>query len=639
MQLADQPDGRAGVPPLGLGAQLSAWLQTARNASLRLLRVGAMVRRKEAASDWQGEAWTETLGQVIADLDRLNHDTERDFLRIGGKLAEFIEAVNLISSELTALANLISGEHGLRESQALTCALDRSIEMGAHSEEGNGVLGGMRQEADRLKRILAGFKGTVSTFRTLGVLTHIETARLGRAGADFGNLADEVKSLAADVQARVENALDTAALLIPPIESALENVSALEQGQANELPSLIAGVQASLSSFRDMQTGAHDSAVRLGAQYAAISDLFTRLIVAIQFHDITRQQVEHVIDMLRRLCSETVGENGGISSGRRDRAAIVALQSSQLADAAEKFAGSAASIARSLDDIATHVLEMADESRTLSGLSADEKDSFFLQMEQGCTAILARLGLCAKAEAATQVTSGSLSETIGRMRRSIEEIQAIEIQMLRMGLNASIRAAHTGAEGDALSVLAGTMQQVASESRQRSESLVEALGSMSEAATRLSRQGGPSPAGERGSQDGCVEGMRIAVAELHSSSERGFAQIVHIIACGARLREDLSATRKSFSVDALFAEAVGRARGMLKEMGESDQSGLSGDGSETLERGLADFARHYTMQAERDVHEGVTKAVAGAAPVAVLAEQSGSPPKEADEFGENVELF
>jgi hypothetical protein len=323
----------------------------------------------------------------------------------------------------------------------------------------------------------------------------------------------------------------------------------------------------------------------------------------------------------------------------------VALESSQLADAAEKFAASAASIARSLDDIASHVLEMADESRTLSDLSADEKDSFFLRMEQGCSAILARLSLCAKAEDATRITSRSLSETIGRMRGSIEEIQAIEIQMLRMGLNASIRAAHTGAEGDALSVLAGTMQQVTFESRQRSESLVEALDSMSEAAGRLSR-GGPAPAGERGGQEDCMEGMRMAIAELHSSTERGFAEIVHIIARGARLREDLSATRTSFSVGALFAEAVSRARGMLQEIGESHRSGLPPDGAETPEQGLADFAEHYTMQAERDVHEGATRAAAWAAPlavpaepVAVLAERSESPPKEAGEFGENVELF
>ena len=152
-------------------------------------------------------------------------------------------------------------------------------------------------------------------------------------------------------------------------------------------------------------------------------------------------------------------------------------------------------------------------------------------------------------------------------------------------------------------------------------------------------EGEPAPASERDSQDGCLEGMRIAVAELHSSSERSFAQIAQIIACGARLREDLCATRESFSVGALFAEAIGRARGTLKEIGERTQSGLSRDSAEALEPGLADFARHYTMQAEREVHAGVAKLVAGAGPFDARAELSEFPPKEAAELGENVEFF
>ena len=40
----------------------------------------------------------DSLGQVIADRDLLNHDTEQGFLSIGGKLAEFMQTVSLISS-------------------------------------------------------------------------------------------------------------------------------------------------------------------------------------------------------------------------------------------------------------------------------------------------------------------------------------------------------------------------------------------------------------------------------------------------------------------------------------------------------------------------------------------------------------
>jgi methyl-accepting chemotaxis protein len=593
------------------------------------------VRRKTAVSDFQSESGAATLEKTIALLDSLDRNTERDFLGIGEKLAEFIRTVDSISSELTALADLISGDHGSHASETLASALDCSRAMQAGAEDGVRMLGGMRREAGRLTETLSGFKSTVSTFHIIGVLTRIETAQLGSAGADFGNLADDVKVLAGNIQTGIESALGKAAQLTAPIESVLQRVSALHQGEAQDLPRVISGVLESLKSFRDMQNRTHDASIRLGARYGAISEAFNKLIVSIQFHDITRQQVEHVIEALRRLCPEPEGTGGAVRQDR-DSGAVLALQSMQLADAAEKFAASVASVIQNLDQIAAHVLEMAGESRTLSGLSEDAKNSFFLEMERGCNTILAGLGECADTEAAAQAASGGLMETIGRVHGSLEEIRLIEIQMQWMALNASIRADHIGVRGDALGVLAASMQTLASESAQRSGTLLESLAAMDQAANRMSVQGGSGPEAGRG--DG-LEAMRAAALSLHSASERSFAQMTQISARAERLREGIAEARDNFSVGELFAEGIGRARGMLKEIGEGRQSGLSPDGADGWERGLADFAAHYTMQAERDVHLGVAAAAAGVAPVAVPAGPPESPSGEAEGMGENVEFF
>jgi hypothetical protein len=114
------------------------------------------------------------------------------------------------------------------------------------------------------------------------------------------------------------------------------------------LPAFISEVMASLSAFREIQNRAQDSSARLRAEYEAISDAFKKLIVSIQFHDITRQQVEHVIEALRRVHCTSEGETGSLSRDRRGAAAVLILQSSQLADAGEKFAASVASVATQL---------------------------------------------------------------------------------------------------------------------------------------------------------------------------------------------------------------------------------------------------------------------------------------------------
>src|SRR5271166_2826196 len=134
MQCIDQ--SRPGVPPL----LRFAWLRAVWNASGRWFRAGARGRRKTAPGASQPEAPVESLARVIADLELLNQNTEQDFLRIGGKLAEFIEAVDLISSQLTALTSSDTSEPGMRASQALTCALNRSREMKVRSADNNSVL-------------------------------------------------------------------------------------------------------------------------------------------------------------------------------------------------------------------------------------------------------------------------------------------------------------------------------------------------------------------------------------------------------------------------------------------------------------------------------------------------------------------
>ena len=398
----------------------------------------------------------------------------------------------------------------------------------------------------------------------------------------------------------------------PHTLTSINNLANLFCRQTKDLPVVISGVLTNLAAFRDKQREVRESSMRLGARYDSISTAFKQLIVSIQFHDITRQQVQHVIDTLRQVFSESPDGDGGAS--RASAAVTVLLQSRQLANAGEKFAASVASVAGNMDEIAQHVLEMAGESRLLSGLSEDETHGFLLEMEKISTAMLASLSHCSSTQGSIHAASGDLA---GMIRR----------------------AAHLGAAGNVLGVLAASMQEFASECKARSRCLTETLGAMSAAANRLSGQDGSQPAGSSCAPDGDLEPMRAAVAELHSSSERSFAQIARILSCGERLSHDLAATRRSFTVGDVFAKAIVRARTMLEEIGGQAWSGLPDDGVAAPERDLADLARIYTMRAEREVHEAVAREVAGAAAASAETVVVESPPGEGGEFGVNVEFF
>jgi methyl-accepting chemotaxis protein len=546
-------------------------------------------------------AWTQTLVSIIADLEDLNGDTEQEFLRIGGEVAEFIGTVNRMSSDLSALAHLVSGEQGQRASEALTAVLERSRQMSERSEEGGRLLGKMQQQAGRFRQTLSQFSSTVATFHSLGLLTRIETARLGNAGADFGNLAEEVRLLARNVQTGVEISLDTAGELIPRIESALQEVSGLQQGQAKNLPHVISQVADSLTSFREMQHEARDASLRLGAEYAGISESFNRLIVSMQFNDITRQQLEHVIEVLKHFGAGVGNPDGASLLESAGAAGALELQSAQMANAGDKFSTSVASIARSLDEVSAHVVHMVEEGSGLSGLSG--KSSSLRQMERGCSAILSGLTQCAGADAATRRTSDGLSEKIVRMRDSIEEIRTIEMQMRRIAMNARISAEHLGPAGEALSALANSIKQRATESRQGSDALLETLGQMRDAVQQLAEHAGPESA-HMEAQDESLERMRIAVAELRSSQESTARQVAQIADLGDGLCRGIRAARAHFSIGARFAEVVGRTRERLKKVIDEIQASGFTEGDESSALALAKLAGRYTMQEQRDIHFG-----------------------------------
>ena len=603
----------------------------------RPLRWTLTALRRPFGSGSAGIGWRTTVQQVVKDLEDLNRSTERDFLAIGEKLFEFRLAARRVASDMAALTELISGEQGRNASRALTRMLEYSRTMDARIEQSAQALGQVHDLSCRIRLAFAGLHNTVSVFRTLCTLTQIETSRLGRNGADFGDLAAEVRPLSESIQSSGEGVLEASSRLDRGIQMAMRSGSELRARQLKELPALIAAVIESLQSLDERRQRAAELSARQAAQYDAVCGAVDDVVKSVQFHDITRQQIEHVAHALSQLCSAGKSGRGNPSSYPPGARAVLALESSQLSGAAGIFASSLESMERDLESIAVRVQNMAEGSRTLMGISADDQDSFFLRLEGHFTAILKMLGTCTATQAEMGSTAANLAETIGGMRESVAEIRRTEIRIRRIATNATIRATHIGAAGNALNVIAEVMQGLALDSNTNTEDVGGALDAMGGAANCVSGARGQSASGaDLGTGDVTGE-MRHAVAELHSSSESSFSRVNQIAALGARLAGDAGAVRGGLTAGPLFAQVVNRARGELDRLG-AQAGGGSRAGTDTApSHQLAGLAKHYTMQRERDVHESMT--TGSAPPAAPAPVEAPRVALEDGDLGDNVELF
>ena len=606
--------------------------RTAVRSLSQLIKRALLTLRRLPAGGRSEDGGGPGIDRVIRDLENLNGSTERDFLAVGEKLMEFRSAARQIASDMTALGELVSGERGRNVSAALTRILEHAREMDAGIEQSGQALGQVHDLSARIRLAFAGIGNTVSTFRTLCTLTRIETSRLGDTGGDFGDLAAEVRPLSESIQTSSEGVLAASSQLDRGVQAAISRAAELRVRQLRELPALIEGVIDGLKAFDERRQRAAESSARQAADYEALYEAAGSVVRSVQFHDITRQQIEHVLEALRQLGSAC---ERGRRSWAPDARTILTLQSSQLGGAARVFASSAECMERDLESMAVRVQSMADAGKALMGISDDEQDSFFLRMEGHFTAILKMLDTCTTGQAEMEATAATLADTIDRMRTSVGEVRGIEIRIQRIATNATIRATHIGTRGDALNVIAGVMHRLALDSNANTELVAGTLDAMTEATGRVSGCSAGAAKNARGGANEVIDEMRRSVVELHSSNESSFSRVHQISNLSSRLARDFGTVRREFSAGRLFAEVVARARGELDRMA-AQAGGGSPEGDEATSTGhLESLAEHYTMQMERNVHDTVTR---GSVEVAAPAEEPAFALQDGD-LGDNVELF
>ncbi|HTW65963.1 MAG TPA: hypothetical protein VME17_15160 [Bryobacteraceae bacterium] len=563
------------------------------------------------------------LGRIIRDLEELNRSTEKDFLQVGEKLIEIRAAVQQISSQTEVWRETISGQAGHEVCRALEAMLEHSRGVDARIAQSGETLAGVLDLSSRLRQAFAGLPNTVAVFRTICTLTRIETTRLSSSGVDFGNLAEEVTPLSERIQSSGEGVLNTAKELDRGVQSAMRKGADLQASELKDLHAIAGRVLTSLNSFQEQRQRARDASANQAAQYAAVCEGIDDLVRSIQFHDITRQQVEHVINTLRQL------------SLHGDVRATLKLQESQLAEAARAFAASVTSIERDLAGIAVRLGEMATASRELMGISSGSQESFFVNMEESLTSILEAAGACGKTQVEMQSLARELETLVHRMLESVGEIRGTEINIERIAINAMIRATQIGGSGNALNVVAEVMLRLAFDSNKNTEDVAQALESMLQA---VDGHGDAADRDELGDPQGIYDQMRTAIRELHASSESSGARGQEIAALGARLAEDVSAAGNNFAVGRVFEAAVGRARSALAGLGAQCMPSRLERDTEATARQLDQVAKTYTMQRQRDIHESV---ITGTALVAVRTGATG-PSREGGQDGDlggNVELF
>jgi hypothetical protein len=632
--------------------------------------------------------WLEPLQRAGRDLETLAKSTEGEFLSIGEQLQHFHQRAGEISKISQSVAHLMSGQEVAGVIEGFHDVIHRMKRLEGESELSLEGLQSVLEILTKLQGQLGGFHKTVRSLRMLCVSIKIESARQGDNDVGFQDLAGEVGKLALEVEDRCSHLFGRSEALSELIAEALNRVRSLLTSQHAQAGVILERTASSLESITERHSLSSAGAENISERYDAISRRIGEIVTSMQFHDITRQRMEHAKEALDRVLDDhRVGGHGGRHDGtqnteakggnagcharkvllgnngrenssgeaaefQRTAVSICKLQMAQLRHADKELVSAVEDIIDNLSGVASLVENITQETQKMAGAADKTGRSSLVEVESAFSSVMASLSTYADAKRELSVVIGSAGQTLGDMSSYIGDVEGIGTRIKLIALNAIVKASHMGTEGATLSLLAEAIHQLSADTCRQTEMVSQSLASITSASEVLC-EGLGSDGRDEGAEIASIdETLKDLLNTLTSINQDTFSMLTRMNEEGRTLSNRLLTSAGTMSVHHRVDQVVCQVVSQLEEIVEL--SGVQGSTESQLEREerLRAIEASYTMQGERDVHQSILGAGAAVTdssldPTNIEAahetkneQVEGKSDEESEEdLGDNIEFF
>jgi len=424
------------------------------------------------------------LSLLVDKLTPLHRDSEEKFLSIGSCLQDFTVRSRGLSEMSMSAARLTSGDEIGASINGLRVQLDKMTQYLDASEKDsrNGIkkLQHILGIVEGFNRICDGFTQIAHTLQFLSISILAESARFGNKEAGFGIFSDSVKKLAKLINAKSIDILHNSQSLTALVNDALFRTRELLNLQHGSAVNMLRSAQTSLESLTGLNNKSAEVSKRIAARSSEIYQNIGEVVTSMQFHDITRQEMEHVgkaMEDIRERLDDVVQSNGRISDNRQRAYAgwiggVSENQRTQLLRTKGELVDAVDCAIENLRRISGNVKTMIGETQDLSGSTHQSGSSLMSQVEDGITAVIQSLGENARR---SREISASVGSAVNGMTEFAKEIEEISEEIKLIAFNAMVKAKHTGQEGATLGVLADWIQRLAVDARSYTAIVLEKL--------------------------------------------------------------------------------------------------------------------------------------------------------------------
>ncbi|MBF0591325.1 MAG: methyl-accepting chemotaxis protein [Nitrospirae bacterium] len=588
------------------------------------------------------------LHYMIQELTTISKDTEQEFIDLGVKLQNFSVSCNSNSDHASTLVQSIDSGSGF----SATALMELFMRVYEEIEiSGNIILNTrtnlteLTNNLQKIPTLTAFLKRLSHSITVIGTLIRIETARI--AEAEFNVMTEEVDRLASQIALGTQEINTSVQESNTYVQSIFESMEPFISAFDANLATARTRIDTIVSDLSYMDKQAKWLCERIGTRAAEITPEIGQIVTSLQFHDMTRQQIEHVCeafdDILKKVDNHSSEHEKDIIVLLRWTVDALKIQEAQLNLVMEQTQKAFAGISRPLLRISELVEAQAEDANLL----LEEEQSGKNKLQVVGAVLDALVNILAVANNMTQDVMTYVNLTAAKLEGLTSQVTSIETiseSINLLALNAIIKVSRTGVKAKGLNVLAEEISKLSTNAKDKiadGATIINSILIMTSdfkgtLSTHLTQQV------ESSAQ--LTRQTRQAIRELLASDEKLIKSMNDISKGTRKLKKEIEKVVANIAFEKVTKDRLSNVINAIKELIDNITVSIPEHDASDAEYApdLSDMLKRYTMQSERIMHE---MALMGNPPPGTSGEPdmwgdaSTEDKKDEDSMGDNVELF